>query len=104
MISMEIKISGIGINGGHGGFFLIRYLFFCNDWSGSKVSDPWKPLHPLACTGVIIFQIAPTQVGAEFYKLGCSGQNLYNFGTILVQFLLFFDKKLEKNPKIPEIL
>ena len=58
----------------------------------------------LVDAGVIIFQIAPTKVGAELYKLGRSGQNLYNFGTILVQFLLFFDKKLEKNHKNPEIL
>ena len=54
----------------------------------------------LVDAGVIIFQIAPTKVGAELYKLGRSGQNLYNFGTI---FIIFW-QKIRKNPKNPEIL
>ena len=43
--------------------------------------DKLEKLSLSLISGVIIFQIAPTQVGAEFYKLGHSGQNFYDFLT-----------------------
>ena len=50
----------------------------------------------LVDAGVIIFQIAPTKVGAELYKLGRPGQNLYNFGTTFIIFLQKIRKKSQK--------